>query len=194
MVCDFSRPFTSQGAQATHEEVRAAYANVAGEPLADGECLWASSFTDASALVRKYRKGGVFLVGDSAHTHLPAGGQVGVGVSIQDAVNLGWKLAAVAQGRAPDSSCSRWTPRRWPSGRTLVLAMSERRCDRRCGTSSRPRRTGRVRVARTSSSPTTVDQEKSWQSSASPTICGERSSSMRTCVVPASSEPTCPVS
>jgi 2-polyprenyl-6-methoxyphenol hydroxylase-like FAD-dependent oxidoreductase len=47
-----------------------------------------------------------FLAGDAAHTHTPVGGQ-GLNVGIQDAVNLGWKLAAVVRGRHPTPS---WTP------------------------------------------------------------------------------------
>ncbi|GLY18853.1 FAD-dependent monooxygenase [Kineosporia rhizophila] len=119
IVCDFSRPFAPQGSGITHEQVRIAYRNVVGEPLDAGECLWASSFTDASALVDAYREGGILLVGDSAHTHLPAGGQ-GMNVSVQDAVNLGWKLAAVVQGRAPESLLDTYQSERRPVAEELL--------------------------------------------------------------------------
>ncbi len=118
IVCDFSRPVVSGDEPVTDLEVRAAYRNVVGEPLG-GTCLWASSFTDASALATEYRRGGVLLAGDSAHTHLPAGGQ-GMNVSIQDVVNLGWKLAAVVQGRAPVELLDTYESERRPVAQRLL--------------------------------------------------------------------------
>ncbi|MEU5741598.1 FAD-dependent monooxygenase [Streptomyces tendae] len=120
IVCDFSQPMRAQGTPVTQAEIKAAYENVVGAPLADGDCLWASSFSDASSLVESYRSGRALLVGDSAHTHLPAGGQ-GMNVSIQDAVNLGWKLASVSQGRAPDALLDSYHTERYPVGRELLL-------------------------------------------------------------------------
>ncbi|OWO94645.1 2-polyprenyl-6-methoxyphenol hydroxylase [Rhizobium esperanzae] len=58
---------------------------------------WASAFNMNARLADRYRLGRVFLVGDAAHTHPPTGGQ-GLNTSVQDAYNLGWKLAAVAAG------------------------------------------------------------------------------------------------
>ena len=120
IVCDFSQPMRPQGTAVTHAEIKAAYEKVAGTPLGDGECLWASSFSDASCIVESYRDGRALLVGDSAHTHLPAGGQ-GMNVSIQDAVNLGWKLALVSQGRAPDTLLDSYHSERYPVGQELLL-------------------------------------------------------------------------
>ncbi|ANL40504.1 UNVERIFIED_ORG: 2-polyprenyl-6-methoxyphenol hydroxylase-like FAD-dependent oxidoreductase [Rhizobium esperanzae] len=60
---------------------------------------WASAFNMNARLADRYRLGRVFLVGDAAHTHPPTGGQ-GLNTSIQDAYNLGWKLAAVTAGAA----------------------------------------------------------------------------------------------
>ncbi|MBO1419340.1 FAD-dependent monooxygenase, partial [Streptomyces sp. FH025] len=60
---------------------------------------WASEFRPRAALADRFRSGRVFLAGDAAHVHSPAGGQ-GLNTSIQDAYNLGWKLAAVLSGRA----------------------------------------------------------------------------------------------
>ncbi|MGL5829273.1 MAG: FAD-dependent monooxygenase [Angustibacter sp.] len=119
IVCDFSQPFKEQGALVTPEDVRAAYLNVVGEPLVDGECLWASSFTDASSLVDTLHRDGILLVGDSAHTHLPAGGQ-GMNVAIADAVNLGWKLAAVSLGEAPASLLDSYHAERYPVAQRLL--------------------------------------------------------------------------
>nr|AAP69582.1 putative FAD-dependent oxygenase [Streptomyces griseoflavus] len=120
IVCDFTQPMRPQGTPVTHDEIKAAYEQVVGSPLADGECLWASSFSDASSLVESYRSGRALLVGDTAHTHLPAGGQ-GMNVSIQDAVNVGWKLALVSQGRAPDTLLDTYHAERYPVGRELLL-------------------------------------------------------------------------
>jgi 2-polyprenyl-6-methoxyphenol hydroxylase-like FAD-dependent oxidoreductase len=61
---------------------------------------WASRFSDATRLVSAYRSGRVLLAGDAAHIHLPAGGQ-GLNLGLQEAVNLGWKLAATVRGWAP---------------------------------------------------------------------------------------------
>lgn len=58
---------------------------------------WASAFNMNARLAERYRQGRVFLAGDAAHVHPPTGGQ-GLNTSVQDAYNLGWKLAAVLQG------------------------------------------------------------------------------------------------
>ena len=70
---------------------------VAAAPLSDA--TWMSGFTINRRLVGRYREGRVFLAGDAAHIHSPAGAQ-GMNTGIQDAFNLGWKLALAAQGRA----------------------------------------------------------------------------------------------
>ena len=63
---------------------------------------WISRFTDNTRQAAAYRKGRVLLAGDAAHIHPPQGGQ-GLNIGVQDAVNLGWKLAQVVKGTAPDS-------------------------------------------------------------------------------------------
>jgi 3-(3-hydroxy-phenyl)propionate hydroxylase len=64
--------------------------------------IWISRFTDMTRQAASYREGRVLLAGDSAHIHYPAGGQ-GIQNGIQDAVNLGWKLAQVIHRTSPDS-------------------------------------------------------------------------------------------
>jgi len=59
--------------------------------------VWISRFSDAARQAESYRKGRVLLAGDAAHVHYPAGGQ-GLNIGVQDAVNLGWKLAQVIEG------------------------------------------------------------------------------------------------
>lgn len=66
------------------------------------EVRWASEFRPRAALADRFRAGRVFLAGDAAHVHSPAGGQ-GLNTSVQDAYNLGWKLGAVLRDGAPEA-------------------------------------------------------------------------------------------
>ena len=72
-----------------------------------------SRFTDATRLAERYRVGRVFLAGDAAHVHPPLGGQ-GLNLGIQDAFNLGWKLAAAVDGWAPDGLLDSYFSERHP--------------------------------------------------------------------------------
>jgi rifampicin monooxygenase len=74
---------------------------------------WLSRFGDATRLAERYRVGRVFLAGDAAHIHPPAGGQ-GLNLGIQDAFNLGWKLAAAVAGWAPDGLLDSYHTERHP--------------------------------------------------------------------------------
>jgi hypothetical protein len=73
---------------------------------------WASAFNMNARLADRYRDGRVFLAGDAAHTHPPTGGQ-GLNTSVQDAYNLGWKLAAVLHG-APQALLDSYEQERRP--------------------------------------------------------------------------------
>lgn len=85
---------------------------------------WISRFTDTTCQAATYRTGRVLLAGDAAHIHSPAGGQ-GVGLSIQDAVNLGWKLARIVQGTSPDRLLDTHHDERHPAGaRTLQYTIA----------------------------------------------------------------------
>ncbi|WP_229068185.1 rifampin monooxygenase [Actinoplanes sp. DH11] len=74
---------------------------------------WLSRFGDATRLAERYRQGRVLLAGDAAHIHPPAGGQ-GLNLGIQDAVNLGWKLAAEVAGWAPAGLLDSYQTERHP--------------------------------------------------------------------------------
>jgi 3-(3-hydroxy-phenyl)propionate hydroxylase len=87
---------------ATLDELRASTLRVAGSDFGMHNPTWVSHFGDAIRQADQYRVGRVFLAGDAAHIHLPAGGQ-GMNMGIQDSFNLGWKLAAVLRGAAPAS-------------------------------------------------------------------------------------------
>ncbi len=74
---------------------------------------WISRFTDMTRQAAAYRAGRVLLAGDSAHVHYPAGGQ-GLSLGVQDAVNLGWKLAQVVNGTSPESLLDTYQHERHP--------------------------------------------------------------------------------
>ncbi|MFE6984859.1 FAD-dependent monooxygenase [Streptomyces griseus] len=103
----------------SYTEVAEAWKRLSGQDISRAEPVWVSSFGDAARQADTYRRGRVLLAGDAAHIHLPAGGQ-GLNVSVQDAVNLGWKLAAVVQGRAPDALLDTYHQERHPVGSRLL--------------------------------------------------------------------------
>jgi 2-polyprenyl-6-methoxyphenol hydroxylase-like FAD-dependent oxidoreductase len=80
---------------------------------------WLSNFRLHHRQVARYRQGRVFLAGDAAHVHSPVGAQ-GMNTGIQDAWNLGWKLALVARGQADEELLDSYHAERWPVGRTLL--------------------------------------------------------------------------
>ncbi len=75
---------------------------------------WISRFTDATRQAAAYRSGRVLLAGDAAHIHSPAGGQ-GIGLGVQDAVNLGWKLAQVVKGISSEGLLDTYHAERHPA-------------------------------------------------------------------------------
>src|SRR5262249_7133168 len=84
------------------DELREALVGVYGTDFGLRSASWISRFTDTARQAAAYRRGRVLLAGDAAHVHPPQGGQ-GLGVGVQDAVNLGWKLAQGVDGTSPDS-------------------------------------------------------------------------------------------
>ncbi|MBB3918387.1 FAD-dependent monooxygenase [Rhizobium fabae] len=95
---------------------------------------WISRFTDMSRQAAAYRKGRIFLAGDAAHVHSPVGGQ-GLNTGVQDAVNLGWKLARVLKGQSPDALLDTYHAERHPVGarvlRTTMAQVALQRADDR---------------------------------------------------------------
>ena len=86
---------------------------------------WISRFTDMTRQAAAYRAGRVLLAGDSAHVHYPAGGQ-GLSIGVQDAVNLGWKLAQVIDGISPESLLDTYQDERHPvAARALQYTMAK---------------------------------------------------------------------
>jgi len=84
-----------------------------------------SRFTDMTRQAASYRAGRVVLAGDAAHVHYPVGGQ-GLNIGVQDAVNLGWKLAQVVEGATPDTLLDTYHAERHPVGaRVLQNTMAQ---------------------------------------------------------------------
>ncbi len=99
----------------TLEDLREALIAVDGTDYGVHSPTWISRFTDMTRQAASYRAGRVLLAGDAAHVHPPQGGQ-GLNIGVQDAVNLGWKLAQVVNGTSPDEP-PRHLPRRAAPGR-----------------------------------------------------------------------------
>jgi len=97
----------------TLEEFRAQLRAYAGTDFGIHSPRALSRFTDATRLAERYRDGRVFLAGDAAHVHPPLGGQ-GLNLGVQDAFNLGWKLAAVVAGWAPSDLLDTYFSERHP--------------------------------------------------------------------------------
>ncbi|HVX47513.1 MAG TPA: FAD-dependent monooxygenase [Mycobacteriales bacterium] len=95
------------------EDFRRQLRSVAGTDFGVHSPRWRSRFGDATRLAENYRVGRVLLAGDAAHIHPPAGGQ-GLNLGLQDAFNLGWKLAAQVRGWAPESLLDTYHAERHP--------------------------------------------------------------------------------
>jgi 2-polyprenyl-6-methoxyphenol hydroxylase-like FAD-dependent oxidoreductase len=102
-------------------EIRTVLRRALGTDFGLAEARWMSRFQSDERQVPAYRVGRVFLAGDAAHCHSPAGGQ-GMNTGLQDAANLGWKLAAVLNGRAadPDRLLDSYHAERHPVGRAVL--------------------------------------------------------------------------
>ncbi|WP_067138860.1 rifampin monooxygenase [Microtetraspora malaysiensis] len=97
----------------TLEEVKKRLRVFAGTDFGAHSPRWLSRFGDATRLAERYRVGRVLLAGDAAHIHPPMGGQ-GLNLGVQDAFNLGWKLAAEVGGRAPEGLLDSYHAERRP--------------------------------------------------------------------------------
>ncbi|MDA5147311.1 FAD-dependent monooxygenase [Streptomyces sp. AD681] len=103
----------------TLEEFRARVRRIAGTDYGMHSPSWLSRYGNTSRLARHYRRGRFLLAGDAAHQHMPMGG-VGLNVGVQDAMNLGWKLAAAFHGRAADALLDTYHYERHPVGADTI--------------------------------------------------------------------------
>jgi 3-(3-hydroxy-phenyl)propionate hydroxylase len=116
----------------TLDDLRAALVAAYGTDFGVHSPTWISRFSDMARQATAYRAGRVLLAGDAAHVHAPVGGQ-GLNLGVQDAVNLGWKLAQVVKGAAPASLLDSYHAERHPVGarvvRTTMAQVALRRPD-----------------------------------------------------------------
>ncbi|SDL64434.1 3-(3-hydroxy-phenyl)propionate hydroxylase [Lentzea albidocapillata subsp. violacea] len=109
-----------QGEELTLDELTASMRDIWGTDLGAHDPRWLSWFTDSARLADTYRDGRLLIAGDAAHVHFPVGGQ-GLNLGLQDAFNLGWKLAAEVHGWAPDDLLDTYSAeRRVPAARVLA--------------------------------------------------------------------------
>lgn len=114
-----------RGGEPSLEDVRAALIGVYGTDFGAHSPRWISRFTDATRQAESYRRGRVLVAGDAAHIHSPVGGQ-GLNVGLQDAQNLGWKLAQVVRGVSPDALLDSYHAERHPvAARVLRDTMAQ---------------------------------------------------------------------
>ncbi|MCI2422119.1 FAD-dependent monooxygenase [Saccharopolyspora sp. K220] len=110
------------GAMTRADDPRASFQAVAdkiGIGMRIGEPRWATQWEILNSVAGSYRAGRVLLCGDSSHVHSPAGGQ-GMNGCMQDAFNLGWKLAAVVDGAAPETLLDSYEAERRPIGEQIT--------------------------------------------------------------------------
>ncbi len=118
-VADFDGGASHRTKPIMLEHVQAVLRRVSGTDVTIKALNVASTWTDRSKQATTYRKGRVLLAGDAAHIHSPLGGQ-GLNLGLGDAMNLGWKLAAIIRGGAPDGLLDSYTTERHPVGARIL--------------------------------------------------------------------------
>jgi 2-polyprenyl-6-methoxyphenol hydroxylase-like FAD-dependent oxidoreductase len=124
----------SASGEPTLRDLSQALTNVYGTDYGIHSPIWISRFTDMTRQAASYRNRRVLLAGDAAHVHAPDGGQ-GLNMGVQDAVNLGWKLAQVVKETAPESLLDTYHAERHPVAaralRNTMASVALRRADER---------------------------------------------------------------
>ncbi|HVW28029.1 MAG TPA: FAD-dependent monooxygenase [Polyangiaceae bacterium] len=119
-----------QGNEPTLGELREALITLYGTDFGLRNATYLSRFTDMTRQAASYRERRVLLAGDAAHVHSPMGGQ-GLNLGVQDAVNLGWKLAQVVSGTSPESLLDTYHAERHPVGASVLRkTMAQTACSR----------------------------------------------------------------
>jgi 3-(3-hydroxy-phenyl)propionate hydroxylase len=120
-----SERYVPEAAEPTLRDLSQALVAVWGTDYGVHSPTWISRFTDMTRQAASYREGRVLLAGDAAHVHYPVGGQ-GLNIGVQDAVNLGWKLAQVVNETSPESLLDTYHAERHPVGaRVLTNNMAQ---------------------------------------------------------------------
>ncbi|OEU85639.1 monooxygenase [Streptomyces abyssalis] len=107
------------GRQPEFSDIVAAWRRVTGEDIGGGTPQWVNAFGDTSRQAARYRDRRLLLAGDAAHQQMPIGGQA-LNLGLQDAFNLGWKLAAQVLGRGPDGLLDSYHSERHAVGREVL--------------------------------------------------------------------------
>jgi pentachlorophenol monooxygenase len=118
-IADFDGGAFDRSAAITLEHLQAMLRRVSGTDVTLSAVHLATSFTDRARQATTYRRGRVLLCGDAAHIHSALGGQ-GLNVGLGDAMNLGWKLAAVVRGSAPSGLIDTYQAERHPVGQWVL--------------------------------------------------------------------------
>jgi 2-polyprenyl-6-methoxyphenol hydroxylase-like FAD-dependent oxidoreductase len=129
-----NEPQVGRDGEPTLRDIREALIAVYGTDFGLRGATYISRFTDMTRQAESYREGRVLLAGDAAHVHSPKGGQ-GLNIGVQDAMNLGWKLAQVVHGISPESLLNTYHAERHPVGarvlrNTMALSAVDRGDDR----------------------------------------------------------------
>jgi len=153
-------------------KVVAARSHLAPEDVT--EVRWASDLRPRAALADRFRAGRVFLAGDAAHIHSPAGGQ-GLNTSVQDAYNLGWKLGAVLRGEAPAALLDTYEEERRPvAAQMLGLSTSVHRGETKRGEATRQLGLGYRESSLTAETRAAVDGIRAGDRTPDGTVAGVR--------------------
>jgi oxygenase len=119
MVHEFGSTAGRSSGGPAFADVVAAWRQVTGEYIGGGTPLWVNSFGDGSRLLASYRHGRVLFAGDAAHRQMPSGGQA-LNLGLQDAANLGWKLAARVRDETADGLLDTYHSERHAVGRRVL--------------------------------------------------------------------------
>ncbi|HEV2783278.1 MAG TPA: FAD-dependent monooxygenase [Actinophytocola sp.] len=118
-VLDAARTMVDKREPVTVAELRESIRRIAGTDFGLDAVPWVSRFGNAARQAERYRSGRILLAGDAAHVHPPLGGQ-GLNTGLQDAMNLGWKLAAEVHGWAPPGLLDTYHAERHPVGLAVL--------------------------------------------------------------------------
>ncbi|MEU3435574.1 FAD-dependent monooxygenase [Streptomyces sp. NPDC006863] len=119
VVHDLALPANPDTETLTFTQVADAWQRLTGESLHDAEPQWLWATGNSAALAEEFRRGRVLLAGDAAH-EIPPLAAWGLSAGLQDAANLGWKLAATVRGWAPEGLLDTYDAERRPVGRELI--------------------------------------------------------------------------
>ena len=119
LIHDGSLPPHPDSDSLTFDDVADAWQRMTGDSIHHGKARWMAAFSNGAALAAEYRRGRILLCGDAAHDTPPLAGW-GLSTGIQDAVNLGWKLAAVTTGAASETLLDTYHLERHPLGEQLL--------------------------------------------------------------------------